>query len=89
MSSAQPIDYAHDDGLLVDKNEAVLMRRVGAGIIGGMVFFSMISIILMQVSTGWGWGSSIVVGIFGGFWAGLFFGAAAGNAVHIIKSGNH
>ena len=89
MASVSPSDYATNDDLLVDHDEGPLMRRVLAGIAGGMVLLSLISIIFIQVTTGWGWGNAIAIGIFGGFWAGLFFGAAAGNAVHMVKTGSH
>ncbi len=87
---ASGTDYAHDDSLLEDPTEGTLVRRVVSGIVGGMVFFSIVGIIMMRVGApDWGWSSAIWIGLFGGFWAGLFFGAAAGNATHLIKSGDH
>ena len=62
-----------------DENERPMLRDVVTGVLLGMVLFAIISTLIVRFAfSDQSWGAALVVGGFAGFWAGLFFGSAAG-----------
>jgi hypothetical protein len=78
----------HEPTPLVNADERPLVRDAVIGILGGMVAFAVLTAVIVRLA--WrdeSWGFAVVIGGFAGFWAGLFFGSAAGIAFFQSREG--
>lgn len=67
----------------VDEDERPMLRDVIAGVVLGMVVFAAVTTVIVRLAfADQSWGFALAVGGFAGFWAGLFFGSAAGIIVY-------
>lgn len=63
-------------------DELGLIRNALVGIVLGMLAFAVLTMLIMRVAASdWGWGAAVGIGAFGGLWAGIMFGSAAGIAL--------
>jgi hypothetical protein len=74
---------AHELTPMFTAEDTPLLRSVALGILGGMVAFGVLTTLIIGFAwSDQSWGAAVAIGAFGGFWAGLFFGSAAGIAAY-------